>query len=98
VIRYVQADLEQVGTELARRASEIHDWLDAVAKYGSLIEAEPGDAVLLSAIAQVDLACYQALSSAAHRLVAASEAVAACVTSMQETDADIAHRMCRWAS
>ncbi|WP_028938352.1 hypothetical protein [Pseudonocardia spinosispora] len=89
--RYVTKDLEQVGTELARRAAEITTWLDSAAR-----AAPPGvPDEQARAIADVDLACYQALSQTADRLSAAAGAVAACAIDMRTTDADIARRMCR---
>jgi glycogen debranching enzyme len=89
--RYVPNDLEQVGTELARRAAEITTWLDSAAR-AAPPDGSDGHA---RAIAEVDLACYQALSQTSARLHAAAGAVAACATDMRSTDTDIARRMCR---
>ena len=94
--RYVLADLEQVGAELARRAAEVSAWLDAAA--GRAPPTAPGStqAELAAAIAQVDLACYQALSTAAVRLASAAESVAACADAVRVVDTELADRMTRW--
>lgn len=97
VTRYVLADLEQVGAELARRAGEITAWLDGVAGREPPGAAGPEQAALNNAIARLDLACYQALSSAASRLTGAAESLAACASDVREVDSDLARRMCRWA-
>jgi hypothetical protein len=96
VTRYVLADLEQVGAELARRAGEVTAWLDAAA--GRAPPAMPGadQAELAAAIAQVDLACYHALSAAAARLASAAESVSACADAVRAVDTALAERMCRW--
>jgi hypothetical protein len=97
VTRYVLADFEQVGAELARRAGEVAAWLDAAA--GRAPPAMPGaadQAELAAAIAQVDLVCYQALSAAAARLTSAAESVSACADAVRAVDTALAERMCRW--
>lgn len=93
--RYVLTDIEQVGAELARRAAEVNGWLDAAAgRSPPLLRAEESE--LAGAIAQVDLACYQALSAAAARLASAAESVAACADAVRAVDAELAERICRW--
>jgi hypothetical protein len=82
-MRYVPADLEEAGSELIRRATEVAGWLDAAAE----VPAETADTAL------VDLACYQALSAAEQRLRAAGGAVRACLSDMSDIDGDIARRM-----
>ena len=94
--RYVLADLEEVGAELARRAAEVAAWLDAAAGRAPPIAPAPAQAELAAAIAQVDLACYQAVSAAAARLASAAESVAACADAVRAVDTELADRMCRW--
>jgi uncharacterized protein (DUF3084 family) len=95
VTRYVLADLEQVGAELARRAAEVNGWLDAAAgRSPPQLRAEESE--LAGAIAQVDLACFQALSATAARLASAAESVAACADAVRAVDSDLAERICRW--
>jgi hypothetical protein len=90
VIRYVCADLEQVGTELARRSAEVSAWLDArAAAASSQYRASCPDAVERTA-AEVDLICYQALTAAVLRLAAAASALAGCAADMRESDKHIA--------
>lgn len=89
--RYVPTDLEQVGTELARRAVEISTWLDSAARAGPAGVRDGQGA----AIAEVDLACYQVLSHAVLRLDAAAGALTACAADMRGVDGDIARRLCR---
>ena len=84
-MRYVLADLEQAGAEIARRAGEAADWLDAQA---SASAEEVGEAVGL-----VDLACYQALSATQLRLQAAADALHACVSELREADRHVAQRI-----
>jgi hypothetical protein len=96
VTRYVLADLEQVGAELARRAAEVAAWLDAAAGRAPPTAPGPAQSELAAAIAQVDLACYQALSAAAARLASAAESVAACTDAVRAVDTELADRMCRW--
>jgi hypothetical protein len=94
VTRYVPADLEQVGAELRRRADEAVAWLDSIADGGA---PEPDEDVALArAVAQVDLACYQAMSAAAARLASAAESMVACAADMRGVDVELAERICRW--
>lgn len=95
--RYLLADLEQVGVELSRRAAEAVEWLDSVADGGGRPVPADEDVALAQAVAQVDLACYQAVSAAVARLVSAAESVAACAADMREVDGELAERICRWA-
>jgi ABC-type transporter Mla subunit MlaD len=89
-MRYVLTDLEQVGDELVRQAAEVSDWLDSAA---GAARVDSVDNAVAGAIAEVDLACYQALSSAEQRLRAAARAVRACASDLRDTDADIARQM-----
>lgn len=84
--RYVLADLQEVRSELTRRAAELTGWLDRQAG-----EFRPPDA---PALARADLACIQTVSAAATRLTAAADAVAACAADMKSTDAGL----CRWSA
>jgi len=97
VIRYVLADLEQLGAELSRRAAEVAGWLDAAAGRAPPAPPGPGESELAAAIAQVDLACYQALSAAAGRLSSAAASVVACAEAVRTVDGEVAGRICRWA-
>lgn len=95
VTRYVPADLEQVGAELRRRAAEAVEWLDSIADGGA---PEPDEDVALArAVAQVDLACYQAMSAASARLASAAESMFACAADMRGVDVELAERICRWS-
>ena len=94
--RYVLPDLEQVGNALARRAAEVNSWLDAAAGRAPPAPLHAEEAELAGAIAQVDLACFQALSATAARLASAAESVAACAEAVRAVDADVAERICRW--
>ncbi|HTF46792.1 MAG TPA: hypothetical protein VK735_05020 [Pseudonocardia sp.] len=94
--RYVLTDVEQVGAELSRRAAEVASWLDAAAGRAPPAAPGSGESELAAAIAQVDLACYQALSAAAARLASAAESVAACADAVRTVDAELVERMCRW--
>lgn len=87
--RYVLADLQEVRSELTRRASELTGWLDRQSS-----EFRPPDA---PALAWADLACVQAVSAAAARLTAAADAVAACAADMHRADSEAAGP-CRWSS
>jgi hypothetical protein len=90
VIRYVCADLEQVGTELARHSAEVSAWLDArAAAASSQYRTSHPDEVERTA-AEVDLLCYQALTGAVVRLAAAAAALAGCAANMRESDKLIA--------
>jgi ABC-type transporter Mla subunit MlaD len=91
-MRYVLADLEQVGDELVRQAAEVSGWLDSAA---GAARVDGADDAVAGAIAEVDLACYQALSSTEQRLRAAARAVRACASDLRDTDADIARHMMR---
>ncbi len=84
--RYVLADLQEVRSELTRRAAELTGWLDRQAG-----EFRPPDA---PALARGDLACVQAVSAAAARLTAAADAVAACAADMDAVDSGL----CRWSA
>jgi hypothetical protein len=90
MIRYVCADLEQVGTDLARRAAEVSDWLDSRAAVASTQYRNVGADELTRTVAEVDLACYQALTSAVLRLTAAASALAGCAAEMRAADEAIA--------
>ena len=109
--RYVFADLDQVSTELTRRASKITAWLDAVASGGSPpggtatghgaagyppVSGAPADPVA-RLVAELDLACYQALSAASSRLVAAAGSITACTADLREVDVVVARRLCAWS-
>lgn len=94
--RYVLTDLAEVRAELARRAAEVHSWLDAAAAAPAPPHA-PGEAALAGAIAQVDLLCVRALSDTAARLASAAESVDACARAVHEVDADLARRLGGWA-
>jgi hypothetical protein len=109
--RYVFADLDQVSTELTRRASEVTAWLDAVASGGGPpdstatghgatghppISGVPADPVA-RLVAELDLACYQAMSAASGRLVAAAESITACAADLREVDVVVARRLCAWS-
>ncbi len=89
--RYVLTDVAEVRAELTRRAAELTDWLDRQAsEYRAPTEPAPG-------MALGDLACVQAVSAAAARLMAAAEAVAACAGDVDGVDAELARQMCRWS-
>ncbi|HEY4017447.1 MAG TPA: hypothetical protein VGM75_02095 [Pseudonocardiaceae bacterium] len=109
--RYVFADLDQVSTELTRRASEVTAWLDAVASGGGPpdstaaghgaagyppVSGVPADPVA-RLVAELDLACYQAMSAASGRLVAAAESITACAAALREVDVVVARRLCAWS-
>jgi hypothetical protein len=114
--RYVFADLDQVSTELTRRASEVTAWLDAVASGGGPpdstatgcgaaghgaagyppVSGVPADPVA-RLVAELDLACYQAMSAASGRLVAAAESITACAADLREVDVVVARRLCAWS-
>ncbi|HZZ51457.1 MAG TPA: hypothetical protein VFE65_31580 [Pseudonocardia sp.] len=89
MIRHVCTDLERVGTELARRAGEVSNWLDerAAAASSQYRSAHPADEHVKAA-ARVDLACYQALTSAMLRLTSAASALAHCANDMRAADAE----------
>jgi hypothetical protein len=89
--RYVLDDLRQAGAELGRRAAELGDWLDGVARE----TAVPGSGTAEEC--RVDLACYRALSAAALRLRAAAEALADCAWDIGEADSAAALRLGRGA-
>lgn len=89
-MRYVLADLEQAGQELARHADEVARWLDAAAVAPSWPD---GDHPAAEVVGLVDLACYQALSAAERRLRAAAGAMLAGLADLREVDHGIAGRI-----
>jgi hypothetical protein len=94
VIRHLCTDLEQVGTELARRAGEASSWLDerAAAASSRYRGAHPADESSKNA-AQADLDCYQALTVAMLRLTSAASALAHCASDMRAADARSTRRL-----
>lgn len=89
MISHICTDLERVGTELARRAGEVSSWLDerAAAASSQYRGAHPADEDGKAA-ARVDLARYQALTSAMLRLTSAASALAHCANDMRAADAE----------
>jgi hypothetical protein len=94
--RYVFADLDQVSTELSRRASQLTAWLDAVASGGPPGSGAPADPVA-RLVAELDLACFEAMSATSGRLVAAAESITACLADLREVDVVVARRLCAWS-
>jgi hypothetical protein len=104
--RYVLADIEQVGTELVRRSAEVTKWLDAVATESPVgATHQPGapdppdsPGELAHAVAQIDLACYRALSATVARLDAAAGTLSEGTARVRDVDAEVARLLLRWGS